>query len=79
MASIAGLAYPIYFLHLVFVFYIIAYLPYSKLAHLLYRSVAIIHAKNVNREAFAVPPAVEPPSAAEEPAEEKKEEPEASA
>jgi quinone-modifying oxidoreductase subunit QmoC len=49
----AGLAYPMYFVHLVFVFYIIAYLPYSKLAHLLYRPLAIIHAKNVGRDAAA--------------------------
>jgi quinone-modifying oxidoreductase subunit QmoC len=57
LTRIAGmqLAYTIYFLHLVFVFYIIAYLPYSKLAHLLYRSVAIIHAKNVGRDSFGVP------------------------
>jgi quinone-modifying oxidoreductase subunit QmoC len=48
-----GLAYPMYFVHLVFVFYVIAYLPYSKLAHLLYRPLAIIHAKNVGRDAAA--------------------------
>ena len=29
MADMAGVAYPMYFLHLVFVFYIIAYLPFS--------------------------------------------------
>jgi quinone-modifying oxidoreductase subunit QmoC len=52
----AALAYPTYFVHLVFVFYVIAFLPYSKLAHLLYRPVAIIHAKNVGRDA-AVPAA----------------------
>jgi quinone-modifying oxidoreductase subunit QmoC len=45
----AALAYPMYFVHLVFVFYVIAFLPYSKLAHLLYRPLAIIHAKNVGR------------------------------
>ena len=50
----ASLAYPTYFVHLVFVFYVIAYLPFSKLAHLLYRPIAIIHAKNVGRDA-AVP------------------------
>jgi quinone-modifying oxidoreductase subunit QmoC len=49
----APVAYPVYFAHLVFVFYVIAYLPYSKLAHLLYRSLAIIHAKNVGRDAAA--------------------------
>jgi quinone-modifying oxidoreductase subunit QmoC len=58
-----NIAYSIYFLHLVFVFYIIAYLPYSKLAHLLYRSVAIIHAKNVGRETFGAPAAAAPAEA----------------
>jgi quinone-modifying oxidoreductase subunit QmoC len=53
LAGAAGLAYPTYFAHLVFVFYVIAYLPFSKLAHLLYRSIAIIHAKNVGREVAA--------------------------
>ena len=57
----AGLAYPMYFIHLVFVFYVIAYLPYSKLAHLLYRPIAIIHAKNVGRE--AAPAAAKPAKA----------------
>jgi quinone-modifying oxidoreductase subunit QmoC len=56
LAGSASLAYPMYFAHLVFVFYVIAYLPYSKLAHLLYRPLAIIHAKNVGRDA-AVPAA----------------------
>ncbi len=49
----ASLAYPTYFVHLVFVFYVIAFLPYSKLAHLLYRPLAIIHAKNVGRDTAA--------------------------
>ncbi len=79
MAGIAGLAYPIYFIHLVFVFYIIAYLPYSKLAHLLYRSLAIIHSKNVGRDTLAVAAPVAAAAAVSEAAEEKKEEPETSA
>ncbi len=49
----AALAYPMYFVHLVFVFYVIAFLPFSKLAHLLYRPIAIIHAKNVGRDTAA--------------------------
>ena len=81
-ARLAGmdLAYSIYFVHLVFVFYIIAYLPFSKLAHLLYRSTAIIYAKNIGRETMAVaaPAAVvEAAPAAETAAEDKKEEPQA--
>ncbi|MCI4626556.1 MAG: quinone-interacting membrane-bound oxidoreductase complex subunit QmoC [Candidatus Magnetoovum sp. WYHC-5] len=45
VVDIAALAYPVYFLHLVFVFFIIAYLPYSKLAHIVYRTTAITYAK----------------------------------
>jgi quinone-modifying oxidoreductase subunit QmoC len=44
LAGDAGLSYTIYFLHLVAVFYIIAYLPYSKLAHLVYRTAAMAYA-----------------------------------
>ncbi len=42
-------AYPIYFMHLVFVFLLICYLPYSKLAHIGYRTVAIMHSKLYGR------------------------------
>jgi quinone-modifying oxidoreductase subunit QmoC len=45
----AGLSYTIYFLHLVAVFYIIAYLPYSKLAHLIYRTAAMAYAASISR------------------------------
>ena len=44
LAEFASAAYVIYFIHLVFVFYGIAYFPYSKLAHLLYRSLAVLYA-----------------------------------
>jgi len=41
LSSIADIAYPLYFIHLLFVFYIIVYFPYSKLAHFGYRLLAI--------------------------------------
>ncbi|MDP3298386.1 MAG: quinone-interacting membrane-bound oxidoreductase complex subunit QmoC [Thermodesulfovibrionia bacterium] len=50
LADIAGLAYPIYFIHLVFVFSLFLYLPYSKLAHLFYRTTAICYAKYSKRQ-----------------------------
>ena len=44
------IAYLTYFLHLVFVFYIIIYMPYSKLAHFVYRTVAITYTKMLKRD-----------------------------
>ena len=94
VADTGWFAYAIYFLHLVCVFYIIAYLPYSKLAHLVYRTVAMGYAAYINRpfgvevEPLAaapvaapagVAPAVEEPVAEEAAAEEPAEEAEAEA
>jgi len=53
ITRLLGLAYTsywIYFIHLVFVFYLVAYLPFSKLAHLVYRTTALIYAEYSNRK-----------------------------
>jgi len=43
------LAYPTYFLHLTAIFMLFFYAPYTKLAHIVYRSVAMLHARMSGR------------------------------
>ena len=50
LLDLPGIAYPMYFIHLVFVFCLFAYLPYGKLAHLVYRTVAMAYAHYSGRE-----------------------------
>jgi hypothetical protein len=47
---VGGIAYPVYFIHLVFVFSLFVYLPFSKLAHMFYRGAAMCFIKYSGRE-----------------------------
>ena len=73
VANAGTIAYIIYFVHLASVFYIIAYLPYSKLAHLVYRTVAMGYAAHINRpfgvELSAAAPVAAPTPEPAQPAE----------
>lgn len=53
VAGAGAIAYPMYFIHLVFVFSLFIYLPFSKLAHLFYRGAAMCFVKYSGREAQA--------------------------
>jgi quinone-modifying oxidoreductase subunit QmoC len=50
LAHLPGIAYPMYFTHLVFVFCLFAYLPFSKLAHMVYRTLAMAYSRYSERE-----------------------------
>ena len=49
LANIASLSYPLYFIHLIFVFNLFMFLPFSKLAHFVYRTVAMAYGEYGNR------------------------------
>lgn len=49
LVGIRILAYPTYFLHLTAVFMLFFYAPYTKMAHMVYRTVAMLHARMSGR------------------------------
>ncbi len=50
LADLALPSYLIYFAHLVVVFFLFAYAPFSKMAHMLYRATAMVFAKATERD-----------------------------
>jgi len=50
LANAAVLAYIMYFAHLVFIFVLFAYAPFSKMAHMVYRTMAMVFARHTGRE-----------------------------
>ncbi|ETR73709.1 MAG: Quinone-interacting membrane-bound oxidoreductase complex subunit C [Candidatus Magnetoglobus multicellularis str. Araruama] len=50
LGELPALSYIMYFIHLVFVFCLFAYVPFSKLAHLFYRTLAMTYAEYANRK-----------------------------
>lgn len=50
LADIEVLAYTTYFLHLVVVFFLFAYAPFSKMAHMFYRATAMVFAKYMEKK-----------------------------
>jgi quinone-modifying oxidoreductase subunit QmoC len=44
------IAYSMYYIHLISVFMLIAYLPWTKLGHLVYRTAALTYARYMGRK-----------------------------
>ena len=50
LAGWGTVSYTLYYMHLIFIWFTFAYLPFSKLAHLVYRTVAMTYAEYAGRK-----------------------------
>jgi len=50
LLGLAAISFAVYYIHLMLVFALIAYLPFSKLAHMVYRTVALAYAEYSERK-----------------------------
>ncbi len=84
-AGVPTVAYPLYYIHIVVVFFLLWYMPYSKFAHMLYRGLAMVWARQNMRQfgkeatagarAMAPQPAAAPVAAMDDAEEEKEAQP----
>jgi quinone-modifying oxidoreductase subunit QmoC len=49
LSGVAWFAYANYFIHIVCVYFLLWYMPYSKFAHMIYRSLALVYARQTGR------------------------------
>lgn len=47
--NVGAIAYPMYFVHLASIMFLFLYAPYSKMAHMIYRAVAMVFGRSVDR------------------------------
>jgi quinone-modifying oxidoreductase subunit QmoC len=50
LANLPNPAYTVYFLHLVSIFFLFAYAPYTKMAHMVYRTTAMVFSRMTGRD-----------------------------
>lgn len=49
LTGVATLAYASYFIHILCVYFLLWYMPYSKFAHMIYRGLAIVYSHSIGR------------------------------